>query len=199
MEDHELLDTYSYLMRIRENFQEIKNKKYNLENFSDFDSAIKNKYAEKSKKKEKKPKKEEEKPKEEEEKPKEEEEHHHHKEKHEHDEENEHKKVHLREKIRFKSNMYWLYIIFFVLIGLILLSLILRHFLYRPVQQPQIPMNYDNTSYIAPPQPDDVIKPKGFSIIESFKSFFQKKNEVPPAQPTPVVGGGIKRRYKRKL
>jgi hypothetical protein len=58
MEDHELLDTYSYLMRIRENFEEIKKKKYNLENFSDFDSAIKNKHREKEeKKKEKKEKK----------------------------------------------------------------------------------------------------------------------------------------------
>ena len=182
MEDHELLNTYSYLMRIKENFEDIKNKKYNLENFTDFDSALKNKVKEQFDKNEYSEIEEEDKNK----------------------DNDKHK--YLKEKIRFKSNTYWLYIIFFILIGLIILSLILRHFLYKPspsnvvVQQQIPPINYDNNM-----QPQT----NSSSITDWFKGFFQKKNEISQPQPqpqpqpqqvtVPIVGGSIKRKYKRRL
>ena len=247
MEDHEFLDTYSYLMRIRENFEHIKNKKYDLEDFTNFNSAIKNIYKDKKEKFKNKKAKPKEEPKEEpkvepkeefkaeskaesKEEPKEEFK----------AESNDHTSY-LKEKIRFKSNMYWLYILFFILIGLLLLSLILRLFFFRPSSNniQQIPMNYEanassndassndassndassnglfntsssnnassnglfnnassNTSYIQPFSSNDVIKPKPFSIIEWFKSLFIKNSEIPP---TTTTGGGIKRKYRKKL
>jgi hypothetical protein len=203
MEDLDFLNTYAYLQRINENYVNIQKGLYKLENFSDFKSKNSDGDSDSDS-----------------------------------DSDSEsginngsgsssgsgsgiinNKNKYYKDNIKYKAKLYWLYVIFFLLIGLILLSILLRFFIYKSPEN----NNYDNTNtniidntntkYKIISDDDrlnftnsselyddvnykdsneGIVQRKPFSIIEFLKKIFFKKREIEE------IKGGSKRTYLKR-